>query len=175
MRQALIPTTLPTLAILAAAPALAQATLADPAALDRVVEQFTGQPLGQPGGARAPVDRRMRLRACPAGPQASWHGAPGRTVVVACPEPGGWRVFVNLIPAGLAASGVDAPVAPRATIKRGESLTVAVTGRGFAIRRPAEALEAGAVGDWIAVRTTRDGEPLRARIVQPGLAEIPLP
>lgn len=153
----------------AAMPAAAQPGLTDPAALDRLVERFTGSALGQPGGAREPVDRRLRLRACASAPAASWHGAPGRTVQVACPEPGGWRVFVNLVAGPSSTAAASAPV-----VRRGESLTVAVTGRGFAIRRPAEALEAGAVGDWIGVRVAAGGNPVRARIVQPGLAEIPL-
>lgn len=142
----------------------------DPAQLDWLVERFTGAAQGQPGGAREPVDRRLRLRACNADPQAGWHGTPGRTVMLACPEPGGWKVYVNLIPAIETA----ARAAPVAAVKRGDNLTVSVVGRGFAIRRSAEALESGAVGDWIAVRTAPGAEPLRARIVQTGLAEIPL-
>src|SRR6478609_6219167 len=50
----------------ATAPALA-AGFADPAAIDRAVAAFTGAPIGTPGGARTPVDRRLRLAACNAG------------------------------------------------------------------------------------------------------------
>lgn len=153
-----------------AAPLHSQQAMTDPAELDRVVETFTGAVLGQPGGAREPIDRRLRLRVCGTPPQAGWHGAPGQTVVLACPEPGGWRVFVNLVPIGTTAARAIREQA----VRRGDSITVAATGRGFAIRRSAEALESGAVGDWIAVRTAPGAEPLRARIVQPGLAEIPL-
>lgn len=156
--------------LLFAAPLEAQQAVTDPAQLDRLVERFTGVPQGQSGGARERVDPRLRLRTCSADPQAGWHGAPGRTVVLACPEPGGWRVYVNLIPIGGPASSPT----QKPAVKRGDSLTVSVTGRGFAIRRPAEALESGALGDWIAVRTATGSEPVRARIVQPGLAEIPL-
>ena len=157
--------------LLGGAPLTAGAAATDPATLDRLVAEFTGVGVGQPGGAREPVDRRLRLRACAAQPEAAWHGSPGRTVVVQCPEPGGWRIFVNLAPQ----SGSATPHArPAAAVRRGDNLTVTVIGRGFAIRRPAEALEAGAVGDWISVRTAADREPLRVRIVQPGLAEIAL-
>lgn len=156
--------------LLAATPLHAQQTLTEPARLDQLVERFTGVPQGQPGGAREPVDRRLRLRACKADPQAGWHGAPGRTVVLDCAGPDGWRVYVNLVPA----NGLSTGTAQANAVKRGDSLTVSVTGHGFAIRRPAEALESGAVGEWIAVRTATGGEALRARIVQPGLAEIPL-
>ena len=51
------------LALGLAAPALAQAT-ADLDAVDRAVAQFTGAPLGQPGGAAMPTDRRLRLAPC---------------------------------------------------------------------------------------------------------------
>lgn len=159
------------LLLLTASPILAaQPPIADPAALDRVVEQFTGVPVGQPGGAREPVDRRLRLRPCPAPPQAQWHGAPGRTVMLTCPEGGGWRIYVNLLPTGATAR---APAQP--AVKRGENLTVVVRGQGFAIRRPAEALEGGALGEWIAVRTGPGTDPIRARLVQPGVAEVELP
>lgn len=156
--------------VLGSAPLAAQPAQSDPAMLDRMVEAFTGTPLGQPGGAREPVDRRLRLRACSAPPEPGWHGSPGRTVVIQCPDRGGWRIYVNLVPH----TGSAAPTKTSAAVKRGENLTVAVVGRGFAIRRPAEALESGGVGDWIAVRTATDREPLRVRIVQPGLAEIAL-
>jgi flagellar basal body P-ring formation protein FlgA len=42
-----------------------------------------------------------------------------------------------------------------------------------AYAKPGEAMENGAVGDWIDVRTSRKGEALRARIERPGLAVIP--
>ena len=41
------------------------------------------------------------------------------------------------------------------------------------------ALEPGAVGDWIRVRTLKDGspkgEPMRAKVQRPGLVSLPLP
>lgn len=164
----------PAFLLLLSAPAClaAQPPVADPAALDRVVERFTGVPVGQPGGAREPVDRRLRLRPCDASPQASWHGAPGRTVMLTCPDSGGWRIYVNLLPTSASAA---ASAAAQPAVKRGESLTVVVRGQGFAIRRSAEALQGGAVGEWIAVRTGPDSDPIRARLIQPGLAEVALP
>ena len=51
------------LSALAAAPAVAQSALADLAAIDGAVEQFTGVPQGAPGGAAMPVDRRLVWRA----------------------------------------------------------------------------------------------------------------
>ena len=52
---------IPLSALLLAAPALAQSALADLSAIDAAVARFAGAPLGAPGGAAAPVDRRLRL------------------------------------------------------------------------------------------------------------------
>jgi len=48
-----------------------------------------------------------------------------------------------------------------------------VRGRGFSVQQAGEAMDSGAVGDWIFVRTARKSEPLRARIERPGLAIVP--
>ena len=50
--------------------------------LDRLVEQFAGALIGMEGGARAPVDKRLRLAACDA-PQLSWRSAAEDAVRVA--------------------------------------------------------------------------------------------
>jgi flagella basal body P-ring formation protein FlgA len=50
---------------------------------------------------------------------------------------------------------------------------IAVRGRGFSVQQPGEAVEGGAVGDWIFVRTAPKAEALRARIERPGLVVIP--
>jgi flagella basal body P-ring formation protein FlgA len=48
-----------------------------------------------------------------------------------------------------------------------------VRGRGFSVQQQGEAMESGAVGEWIFVRTARKAEALRARIERPGLAVVP--
>jgi flagella basal body P-ring formation protein FlgA len=42
------------------------ARFAEMAAIDQAVAQFTGHPIGVPGGAAQPIDRRLRLAACTA-------------------------------------------------------------------------------------------------------------
>jgi flagella basal body P-ring formation protein FlgA len=149
-------------------PAKAQA-YTDPAAIDRAVAAFTGAEPGTPGGARSPVDRRLRLAPC-AGPLAvSWHGSARSAVRVECPGPESWRIFV-------AVTGGEAAVPGRAqapAVRRGDAVTIMVRGRGFSVQQPGEALEGGVIGEWIFVRTARKAEPLRARIERPGLAVIP--
>ncbi len=142
----------------------------DPALIDRAVAAFTGAEPGMPGGARLPADRRLRLAACAVPLAVAWHGPARSSVSVACPGPQSWRIFVAVDSGGSAAAPGRA-LAP--AVKRGDALTIMVRGRGFSVQQAGEAIEGGAVGDWIFVRTARKAEPLRARIERPGLAVIP--
>lgn len=155
------------LVLCAASPALAQA-VTDPAAIDRAVAEFTGAPMGVPGGASMPIDRRLRLAACTAPLALNLYGPRQDAVVVQCPT-AGWRLYVPLKPN---------PAPPTATpaILRGDAVTISLGGEGFAVSQPGEALEAGPVGGWIKVRTLVTGStPLRAKIIRPGLVGIELP
>ena len=157
---------------LAALAILSAAAFADPAAIDRAVEEFTGAPAGVPGGARTPVDRRLRLSACPAPLALSWHGTARGNVVVQCPQAPGWRIFVPV--AGGAMAAASAPAAAPAVV-RGDPVTIAVAGAGFSVSQPGEALESGAVGSWIRVRgLAARAQPMRARVVRAGLVELPV-
>jgi flagellar basal body P-ring formation protein FlgA len=155
--------------MLAPLPALA-APLTDLAVLDRAVAAFTGQQIGVPGGAAQPVDRRLRLAACSAPLALSWYGTAQTSVLVRCPDAGGWRVFVPLSAPRTAPAEAPAAIA----VARGEGVTVMVSGQGFSVSQPGEAMEAGAVGAWIRVRTAAKADPLRARVVRPGLVELPV-
>jgi flagellar basal body P-ring formation protein FlgA len=144
---------------------------ADLAAVDREVAAFTGAPQGLPGGAVRPVDRRLKLVPCSAPLNLRWYNSQRDSVVVQCPTPDGWRLFVPV----MAVQGAAAQNA----ISRGDVVTVAISGDGFTVSQPGEALEAGALGAWIRVRTVSDGtskgEPMRAQVVRPGLVEVPVP
>ncbi|MBC2670452.1 flagella basal body P-ring formation protein FlgA [Novosphingobium piscinae] len=151
---------------LSATPAEA-APFTDPAAIDAAVAQFTGVPQGATGGAAQPVDRRLRLATCRNPLSIGWYGQRRDTVLVQCPDVGSWRLFVPLL------QTVGAASTP--AVLRGESVTVAVSGPGFSISQPGEALDGGAVGTWIRVRSAVAGsQPMRARIVRPGLVEVQL-
>ena len=73
--------------LLVAAPAAA-ADFQDTVALDRAVASFTGHGIGADGGARAPVDARLKLAHCPT-VALSWRTARHDAVVVACSGPTG--------------------------------------------------------------------------------------
>ena len=54
----------------------------------------------------------------------------------------------------------------------------AVVGEGFSVRQAGEAMDAGAIGDWIRVRGLKNGqaqgEAMRARITRPGEVVVEL-
>ena len=160
------------MSIAAATMILAAAPFADLDAIVREVAAYTGAAIGETGGAMQPVDRRLRLMHCLAPLALAWRGQARDTVVVDCPDLRGWRLFV---PVKSAAPGAGASAA----ISRGDVISISVMGPGFTVTRPGEAMESGAPGAWIRVRpadgTARGGEPLRARVIRPGLAGVPLP
>lgn len=156
--------------VAAVQPARAQA-LADLAAIDRAVADFTGAPLGTAGGAAYPVDRRLRLNPCTVPLSLNWYGARQDSVEVTCPMTGGWKLYVPLVAAPRAASAAAAPPA----VTRGDAVTITVNGDGFAVSQSGEALESGPVGAWIKVRGLSDKAPvIRARVIRPGLVGVDL-
>lgn len=164
---ALVVAGLPLFAALASAKENSSRAFTDPAAIDQAIAEFTGARIGEIGGARMPADRRLRLAACDAPLGVGWHGRAQTIVKVECPGPDSWRIFVATAPA------IPEPESAK-VVARGDPITVLVRGRGFSVQQSAEAMEAGAIGDWIAVRTERRADAIRARIERPGLAIIPV-
>jgi flagella basal body P-ring formation protein FlgA len=143
---------------------------ADMAAIDQAVAQFTGRAIGVPGGAAQPVDRRLRLAACTAPMALGWRAGAHDSIMVRCPDAGGWRLFVPVL--ATLAETVAAP-AP-AVVQRGENVTIAMVGDGFSVEQAGEALDPGPMGGWIRVRTGAKTDALRGRIVRPGAVEVPV-
>ena len=127
---------------------LVAASFQDTAALDRSVAAFTGRPTGAEGGARTPVDARLRLATCPT-MSLSWRTEQHDAVVISCAGPA-WRIFVPVIrpanaPAAIAASFVPAAkVAP--VIKRGDPIVIEAGTEGFSISREGVAMGDAAPG-----------------------------
>ncbi|MCB2064139.1 MAG: flagella basal body P-ring formation protein FlgA [Novosphingobium sp.] len=161
--------------LLATAGAPTGNAFADLDALDRDVASFTGAQIGAPGGAVRPLDRRLRLRACLSQVALEWRTPRRDTVVLRCPNPGGWRLFVPVM--AIRTPGLATSAQAAVAINRGDAVSLAVTGSGFSVSRPAEALEPGGIGDWIRVRPVTERrsaeEPVRARVVRPGLVALP--
>jgi len=145
---------------------------ADLDAIDRQVAMFTGASVGEMGGAATPVDRRLRLQPCRTGTALSWRTPARDSVVVQCGDAGGWRIFVPVRAAAADPAGAIA-------VTRGDAVSIAVSGDGFTVSQPGEAMESGPVGGWIKVRPLSAGNSradiMRAQIQRPGLVQVPLP
>lgn len=159
------------------APPAGAAGFQDNATLDRAVAGFTGHAIGQAGGARTPVDARLKLAACPTLALA-WRSAAQDAVVVQCPGPE-WRIFVPVImPAVTGAAPVAMPgqaFAPAAApvIKRGDPVTIEAGSGGFSISREGVALGDAAPGARFLVRVDGARGPVQATALEPGRATLP--
>lgn len=148
-------------------------------ALDLLVERFAGAPIGAEGGARAAVDKRLKLAACDA-PQLSWRSPAEDAVVIRCPGPQQWRVFVaiNALPKAApttAAAAAPAPVAakPELVIRRGDPVMLEAGAAGFSITREGLALADAPVGGRVLVKTDDKRPPVAAIALAPGRAKLP--
>ena len=144
--------------------------------LDTIVAQFTGKAIGEQGGARAPVDSRLKLAAC-AAPQLEWRTPAQDAVVVRCMAPG-WRIFVavNAVPQPKAAavSAAPAKAAPaakaEAVIRRGDAVSVEVNAAGFSITREGIAMSDAPAGGRVSIKM--DEKTIQAIAIEPGRAKL---
>ena len=142
--------------------------------IDRAVADFTGAEVGQPGGAKLPVDRRLKLANCESPLDMQWFGRDQRSVQVVCPG-AGWRIYVA-VDAGFSNANRMPQQFGEAIIKRGENVSILVRGKGFTLTRQGAAVEDGAEGEWIKVRASdQRTETLRALVLRPGQVGIDLP
>lgn len=166
-------------ALLLAGPGLAQ-SFQSTTLLDKAVAGFTGHGIGDEGGARTPVDTRLKLAACPM-IAMNWRGAAHDSVVVTCPDPE-WRIFVPVRftappPAAVApAVAAGAPAAPPAkavmVIKRGDPVSVTAGNDSFSISRDGIAVSDAPAGGRVLVKVDDKRPPLQAIAVEPGRATI---
>lgn len=164
-------------AALCATPAFA-AGFQDTVALDRAVADFTGVAAGRTGGARTPVDARLKLAQCPTVALA-WRTPAQDAVVVRCSGPE-WRIFVPVImPSSVAAPPVagaatNAPaVAQPPVIRRNDPVTIEAGSDGFTIAREGIAMGDAAEGARFLVRVEGAKGPVQATAVAPGRATLP--
>lgn len=143
--------------------------------LDSIVAMTVGANIGQPGGAAAPVDRRLKLAACPDMPQVS--GPVFGAAMIEC-KPLGWRIRVSLVPGGAvaatpAADGRTAPAHREVIVKRGDPVQLVAGGPSFSVSRMMIADEDGAVGDMVRVREDRKSAPVLAQVEESGIVRAP--
>jgi flagella basal body P-ring formation protein FlgA len=166
----------PLLASSASVQAQAQA-IQDLSEIDVLVAATMGAGIGEPGGARAPVDRRLKLKACPVALEVT--GPDLGAAAVRCPALG-WRIRVPLDLAAEREQAVAARPGQGRTaagqgvegIKRGEPILLTVDRPMFSLSRVMIADKDGRVGEVIPVRDDPRGKPIFVRIVEPGRATI---
>ena len=141
--------------------------------LDSRISAALGAGIGEPGGAATPVDRRLRLAACPQ-PVEIAEPALG-AVTVRC-QPLGWRIRIPLVSSGQAnAAAAAAPAAarPQPTIRRGDQVQLVAISHGFTVSTLAVADQDGAPGDRIRVRTEHRSAPVIGQILEDGRVALP--
>lgn len=165
-------------ALLAPLPAAAQAIrFQDTTAIDVAVAAFTGHTVGEEGGARAAVDKRLKLAACPL-PKLDWRGSYQDSVVVTCDSPT-WRIYVPVMtpPRLRPVVAAAAPVvpAPKAepVIRRGDAVTLEVGAPGFSITRDGVAMGDAPAGGRVAIKVDSAKPPVQAVAVEAGRATLP--
>ena len=156
--------------LLVCAPVYGQSQFQNLDDLDAAIEAFAKARLGSPGGATQRVDRRLHLAPCSNAPLLSWYGNHHTAIEVRCVMPGGWKIYAPILKPS---DGGEASV-PN-VVSRGDVVSMVVTGDGFSIHREAEALEGGALGEWIRVKLDAKGSVKRAKVIDEGMVGIDLP
>jgi flagella basal body P-ring formation protein FlgA len=142
--------------------------------LDVQVAASLGAAIGQPGGARQPIDRRLRLAPCaePVTVDAPAMGA----VAVRCASRG-WRIRVPLVAdASTQAPHVtpaSAPVRAAPIVRRGDQVTVVARSASFTVSAIGTADQDGSPGDRIRVRMEQRAAPLIGEVLPDGRIALP--
>ncbi len=171
-------------AMAAAQPAMAQQKFENLDRIDSLVAMTVGANRGEPGGPVAPVDRRLRLAACPGTPSVD--GPVFGAAIVKC-DALGWRIRVPLVAGGAAAASGPvprqasasrfAPPAPSVpkdnVVRRGDPVQLMAGNAVFSVSRVMVADEDGGIGDTIRVREDKKSAPIFAKVVEMGLVRIP--
>lgn len=163
--------------LLAAAPLSAQTQLPPAQNLDMLeamVVNSLGAGIGMAGGPMAPIDRRMRLAACPTGLQIDPPTA--GAVTVRCTT-SGWRLRVPLTRsfnpvAATAVMGGQTGTIANADVRKGDPIQLVAQGSSFSISVDATAMEDGRIGNRIRVAPSAKGQPIFAEVVDVGRVRL---
>lgn len=155
---------------LIAAPASAQ-TFEDLDALQGRVVAALGAEVGEPGGPTRPLDRRLKLAACP---EVAVVEAPALGAVAVRCESIGWRIRVPLVKTAAVATAA-APAAPQApAVRKGDQVELRAGGSAFQVSVVAIAQEDGAPGARIRVKGSEPKSPVViAEVDGPGRVFLP--
>ena len=118
--------------------------------LEIAVTAALGAGIGEPNGPARPIDRRLKLAACP---QPVVVEAPALgAVAVSCPQIG-WRVRVPLVRSTPAAMPASTRQAAEPIIRKGDQVDLVASSGAFTVSTVAVAEQDGAAGARIRVRS----------------------
>jgi flagellar basal body P-ring formation protein FlgA len=159
------------LLLLCAAPAAAE-PFQNLDALEKRVVNALGAGIGEPGGPAAPIDRRLKLAACPTSVQID-PPAMG-AIALRCPATG-WRIRVPLARLGGTSSTLSSPSAAKGetVVRRGDPVDLVAETNGFSVSVSAVAQEDGALGSRIRIKADGQNSPVFAEVVDAGRVRLP--
>lgn len=155
------------------APAAAQPQFQDLDVLEQAVVEALGAGIGEAGGPAAPLDRRLRLLACPEEPVMQ--GPVLNAVTLRC-QPLGWRMRVPLVRAAATRVGASpAATVARAEplVRRGDQVEVVAITSSFTVSSAGVAEQDGAAGDRVRVRIERRASPVIGEVLPDGRVALP--
>lgn len=142
--------------------------------LEQLIVTRLGADVGQPGGPMMPIDRRMRLAACPTGIEID---APSIGAITVRCTTAGWRLRVPLTRpnavAANAAGSTTTPAAPaKADVRRGDPVELVAQGKAFQVSIDGTAMEDANIGGRVRVSTGGRGQTLFAEVVDVGKVRL---
>jgi len=164
--------TLPLLALLAV-PAAAASPFQNIDALETRLINALGAGIGEPGGPATPIDRRLKLAACPGTVQID---PPVMGAVALRCTAANWRIRVPIARLGNAQNvGTTGAASVKAepVIRRGDPVDLVAETNGFSVSVSAIAQEDGAPGSRIRVKADGKNSPLFAEVIDAGRVRLP--
>lgn len=143
-------------------------------ALEARLINALGAGIGEPGGPAAPIDRRLKLAACPGAVQIDppVMGA----VALRCPAVN-WRIRVAIArlsstaQTGTTGAGLSGRAEP--VVRRGDPVDLVAESTGFSVSVSAVAQEDGAPGSRIRVKAEGQNSPIFAEVIDAGRVRLP--
>jgi len=164
---------LPLLALLAAPAAAATPQFQNIDALEARLINALGAGIGEPGGAATPIDRRLKLAACPATVQID---PPAMGAIALRCAPLNWRIRVPIARLGNtqnAAMGNGMGTKADPVVRRGDPVDLTAETNGFSVSVSATAQEDGAPGSRIRVKADGQKGPIFAEVIEAGRVRLP--
>lgn len=159
--------------LLLAAPAVAEPFQNIPALENRLIGAL-GAGIGEAGGPVAPIDRRLKLAACPG--RVAIDPPMMGAVALRC-SAAGWRIRVPLARLGGTGFGGAAPTAmavkAEPVVRRGDPVDLVAETPGFSVSVVGVAQEDGAPGSRIRIKADGQSQTIFAEVIDAGRVRLP--